>query len=118
MFAPLADRLRYRDPGCPVSPRAMELRRQVLKQARTHPGTLFMGAWEVMEGCRTTRCIAGWAQYFGDGEVTTLVLSRAIELLELSYAEFVLQEEGTLLFYAHSALAVSRLEAITEGCDA
>lgn len=61
-----------------------ELARKILDQVERQPETLYMGAWELsyndslhnwktdesVEGCGTTRCIAGWAVHLAarDGE--------------------------------------------------
>lgn len=55
-----------------------ELAKKILEQVDSHPETLYMGTWEsekngelydwktdkYVEGCGTTRCVAGWAVHF------------------------------------------------------
>lgn len=111
----------FRDPLVPLAPEQLELRRLVLKQVDTHPDTFDMDNWEEEEyvgetACKTTRCIAGWAQYFARGAVIYACDDRDVEvdgikLLGLTRDEYaVWGSKG--LFYASNAAALERLRTL------
>lgn len=74
---------KFRDPFVPLSPEQAEYRRLVLKQVDTDPASFNMLWWERNQktyidlgyteeqaaACGTTRCLAGWAEYFANGEI-------------------------------------------------
>ncbi|HEY1705517.1 MAG TPA: hypothetical protein VGG75_38010 [Trebonia sp.] len=104
----------FRDPAVPLGPEKLELRRLVLKQAEAHPDTFNMTEWELSAGCRTTRCIAGWAQFFARGQVnqqegSSFVETDAIRLLGLTEEEFFDVDEADDLFHLADTPAVDRL---------
>jgi hypothetical protein len=63
----------FRDPSVPLTLEQLTLRKQVYKQISTDPETFFMNTWERLRStggaCKTTRCVAGWAQFFVRGAV-------------------------------------------------
>ena len=122
---PLASGDPFRYPEVPLTLEQLELRRLVLKQVTAHPDTFDMRDWEenLSAGngeCRTTRCIAGWAQYFARGEVTFYsdgerdVEVDAITLLGLTRDEFRVSGAKNL-FYASNQAALTRLHELAGG---
>jgi hypothetical protein len=67
----------FRDPAVPLSPAQLELRVLVYEQALRDPGSFDMRDWERTpwslrwseSRCKTTRCVAGWAQFIRRGKV-------------------------------------------------
>jgi hypothetical protein len=66
----------FRDPYVPLAPEQLELRKLTLKQIETDPDGFDMSQWEKQHFnmppfpfCRTTRCVAGWAQFLARGAV-------------------------------------------------
>lgn len=89
------ERLRFRQPGEPLTAEHLETRWKVLKQAENEPDSFRMGWWESDEyddtgsECSTTRCIGGWAQFFLRGQVILKLVDRdAVEALGLSEDEY------------------------------
>jgi hypothetical protein len=121
----------FRDPAVPLSPEQLEMRKLVLKQALSSPETFWMGTWEAtsMSGrfrpedgyCGTTRCVAGWAQFFARGAVykdgdAGLGIHRtgvdAVRLLGLTEREFYPNPDDAGLFYICEEEAVRRLREL------
>ena len=99
----------FRDRHTDLTEGQLELRKRVLHQVETEPETFCMLDWEIGGGCRTTRCIAGWAQFLARGEVTGTVEDDAIGLLGLTEAEYNPRGENCALFYLSNADALTRL---------
>jgi hypothetical protein len=115
--------LPFRDPSVPLAPDQLELRRLVLKEIEAHPDTFDMDDWERAwrlryEGvCKTTRCLAGWAQYFARGAVNVNGVGTDVDaagLLGLTEKEYY---EGTNdgLFYTTEAFALVRMRQLAAG---
>lgn len=127
----------FRDPAVPLAPEQLELRKRVLKQIEYDPESYDMGDWERIywersySPCRTTRCIAGWAQYLARGEVNMRGTARrgipdvtwdAIRLLGLTAAEFGTDDPDDRwfgpaagLFYLDDEAALGRLRELAGG---
>ena len=124
----------FRDPGTPLTFAQRELRQLVLKQVEAHPDTFDMDEWERRGACGTTRCIAGWAQFFGRGRVSwrtslptaddptdycldgPFVENDAVELLGLTEDEFYVHSDycgDDDLFHLDDEEALERLREIT-----
>lgn len=122
----------FRDPAVPLGSDELERRRQVYKQAVAHPDTFDMRDWETVAydlrdwpggtpSCRTTRCIAGWAQFFARGEVNSDdilqpdVAADAVTVLALTEDEYfgpVNIDEDYALFYLPDDVALARLREL------
>lgn len=122
MSSTLNPDLPFRDPAVPLSEAARELRRLVDKQVSSDPESLGMLFWEVRMGtspCGTTRCLAGWAQFYGDGHVSRdgeEVQARAVALLELTQDEYLGEGERKVpLFFQFSGdKARERMHALAQ----
>jgi hypothetical protein len=122
----------FREPSTPLEPEQMAMRKQVLEQIELYPHSFDMTDWEFIpeeyadpKTCHTTRCMAGWAQYFARGEVFEFgnfvlgippVYEDAILLMGFTEAEFGYDpdhdENG--LFYLSDTEAVQRLRQLIE----
>lgn len=117
-----ADRARvpFRMPWEPLTAEHLEARRQVLKQAENEPDSFAMGSWEDADavtktGCTTTRCMAGWAQFFLRGEVDLWSVERdAVRAMGLSEAEYYGDDTPWPgpLFYMSDESALDRLRRL------
>ena len=115
----------FRDRHTDLTEGQLLLRKQVLHQVETEPETFCMLDWEIGGGCRTTRCIAGWAQFLARGRCTVDddgvsskdVQDDAIALLGLTEAEFDPpgnNEADEQLFYLNDEDALTRLRQLCE----
>lgn len=125
-------RLEFRDPATPLQPHQLHLRWLVYTQITTKPETFGMGGWEVsplrvsyQAGCKTTRCVGGWAQWYAEGEVDEdTVEQSAVSNMGLTYAEYFGLPPGTAagsaaiwhdgLFYASEDAAVARMKVLAD----
>lgn len=121
----------YRDPSTPLTTAQAMMRKKVYDQISNHPDEFDMAWWSrtntfvnpemEIEACGTTRCVAGWAQFFAKGEVDTYnVKTDAIELMGLTREEyFDHDEEGyldvnTALFHVNDSKAVAWMKRLAE----
>lgn len=94
-----------------------ERAQQVLEQVTDDPASLDMSNWEYQFSCATTRCIAGWTQYFEIGYVDIdsdalapeFVSNHAQRLLGLS------NEDAGHLFHTNPSMAIAGLQYIAQG---
>jgi len=109
----------FRDPATPLSLEQRELRKQVYKQIDADPDTFDMSSWESSVDvtgarCGTTRCVAGWAQFFARGEVfphdAVSVKQDAITLLGLTHDEYYCG--GFVLFYTSNERALAWMKQL------
>jgi len=116
----------YRDENTPLTPEQLALRKDVYRVIVTQPRQFRMDSWEVPhggEGCKTTRCVAGWARFiargkvYGDGSIE----HDAIRLLGLTRADYLgdsahLGDDDVLLydelFYTSEADATERMRKL------
>lgn len=116
----------FRPADVPLTAEQAELRRLVHKQVRTHPDTFDMEDWEFTlyplvrfpwDTCRTTRCIAGWAQYLARGRVSSgTVVEDAVRLLGITKAEWEGREGDEELFWDDNGPRIlERLDALVDG---
>lgn len=114
-----------------------ELARKILDQVESQPATLAMETWETVdstdlwdwetgetvEGCGTTRCIAGWAIFFSalPGESVDAARRRVGDELGLPSWPLVAaallglsEEEADSLFFTDEAAAVKLLREFVE----
>lgn len=93
-----------------------ELAQKVLEQVTDNPVSLDMSNWETVRPCHTTRCVAGWAQFFVRGYVdifsTTpnFVASDAQQLLGLS-----MEDRANLFTGSEDCEAIDALRYLAQG---
>ena len=126
----------FRDPKTPLAPEQLELRKRVLKQIEYELASFDMRSWEKIipgwgnqhgrESCKTTRCLAGWAQFLARGAVFEYgtddrrivpVDDDAIALLGLTADEYGtddLSDEGNALFYLSDDDALARMRELAQ----
>ena len=105
----------FRKPGVAVTPEQMLVRKQTYEQVTEQPKTFAMTSWENEQAgaidaggsgpsCRTTRCLAGWAQYLVRGVVIQHIGFEddvnydAIRVMGLSEEEYYRYGRGGLFF--------------------
>ena len=104
----------YRDQKVPLTEDQRLLRKRVLHQIETEPETFDMSSWEGEYACGTTRCLAGWAVFFG-GESErykrqTSWSDDAIRLLGLTSDECM--GGRVILFYETKDAALGRMREL------
>lgn len=127
---------KFRDPSVPLTPEQAAYRRLVLKQVDTDPASFNMLWWErspetyrgigyteeQAAACGTSRCLAGWAQYFANGEIGGSHWSdqdhaqAGIAILGLTEAEYYTPTDKStgLFFTMDGASAARRFREIVE----
>lgn len=98
----------FRHPDVPLSEDQLLVRKRVLHQIESSPGTFVMDYWDTdlfedEESCETTRCVAGWALYLAGRRIrpwedTPGIERRATRVLGLTKAERYSPECGDLFY--------------------
>lgn len=121
----------FRDPASPLTDKQCQIRELVLNQIITAPDTFDMANWECHDdGYRggTTRCIAGWANYFAYGnawgpirpepfETLSSTPAYAIKALGLTEDEYLPHSKSWPLFHAHDEDATERMHTLVHEPD-
>jgi len=67
------DEYEFRNPATPLTDEQRFFRRETLAEIEANPELFDMYDWsrtrKTADGCRTTRCVAGWAQFLRRGRV-------------------------------------------------
>ncbi len=96
----------------PINPPAVgrETIQAIYNQITEHPETHDQSMWEDRYGCKTVRCIAGWAEYFHRGHVTLGGDSAfARQVLEISF-----RDAENLFLHSSDSQAVAALEMLLD----
>jgi hypothetical protein len=110
----------FRSEDTPLTEAQICLRSRVLEHIENYPESFDMADWEntVAASCKTTRCIAGWAEFLSRGSVMADVMAQehdkaGIELLGLTISEY--RESGKFLFYTTNEEALERMRDLVYG---
>lgn len=116
----------FRDPDAPLTVEQSDMRKRVNKTIHDERDAFDMGTWEKnlrydretgkpLTDCKTTRCVAGWAQFYARGKVyIDTVEQAAITALGLTREEFGGHELTSQLFYLRDDDALDRMEALAD----
>lgn len=119
--------LQYRDPSTPLTIEQSEIRKMVYKQISGQPETFNMSTWFYVpqpfvvemarvhgEACHTTRCVAGWAQFYAHGKSTLINVDQdAITAMGLTWDEYSYGCEFGL-FYSPDRIALAAMKRLAE----
>lgn len=113
----------WRDERTPLTIEQSAARKQVYKQISTDPESFSMRQWErvpviEIEGpwCATTRCVAGWAQYYAHGYVDVASVDQdAVTALGLTWGEYISGDLRAMgLFHCPDKTALAAMKRLAE----
>jgi len=91
-----------------------ETAQMVLDQITSKPQSHHQGYWEDGEGCGTTRCVGGWAQFFHEGKVS-FELSNFVEVKAQEYLALDESDAIGLFWNTTNEEAVAALGYLARG---
>jgi hypothetical protein len=121
----------FRDENVPLSEEQKLNRKQILTQVTTQPETFGMDVWDTeafpydVEGCGSTRCIAGWALFFAGVSTRDLMVrgnvlltdvkitQEAVRVMGLSEGEYYRANSAGLFHLYSEEDAVEQLRELT-----
>lgn len=121
--------LKWRD-ETPLTFEQVEYRKMVYKQISADDESFDMGSWEwspetlghalrllpEFNNCRTTRCVAGWAQFYAKGAVREPTVEQdAIDAMGLSWLDYRGTDPAKVgLFRTNADDALARMKVLAE----